>query len=491
MALDPSIALGVRPLQLPDPLAQMAQVSQIQSSQQQQQLNKMKIEELIADKQELNDFAAQIKNTGLTPRDYLKMLSASRNPERQKMGMEGLMRLDEQDKYGEVLKKIYPKLYEGSAETPAAAPAPSIMRQGAAPAAPIQDTLGTGTYGMAPVNALAPASAARSAAPVNALVNQQNTPERLEMNIAALAPFASRPGVKEQIAGFQTQLAELRKPIVASAGSTIYGPSGQIIANVPAQPTELQRNYQAAKDQGYKGNIFDYERDIKFAGRAAATPAQPTPPVAVIDPATGQTIYVSREEALRNRMQPASAATSVKPLTEGQAIKLRTDVAKDYKAASTALTQMDDLLDSIDKVKTAPGLTAATGFTGKYLPSFPEGKAAQAETRLANLRGKVTALGKATAAMSGAIGSIANQEWKILSDQIAVLDEVKGKGPLLEQINLVEQQARGAIDRIRDTYEKTRAEDFERFPQFRDLPAPRGKKDSGGGGIDALLDKYK
>jgi hypothetical protein len=462
---------------MPDPLAQMAQVSQIQSSQQQQQLNKMKIEELIADKQELNDFAAKIKDTGLTPRDYLKMLSASRNPERQKMGMEGLMRLDEQDKYGEVLKKIYPKLYEGSAETPAAAPAamPGALRPTAA----------------APTNALAPAFGPTPGAPVNALVNQQNTPERLEMNIAALAPFASRPGVKEQIAGFQTQLAELRKPIVASAGSTIYGPSGQIIANVPAQPTELQRNYQAAKDQGYKGNIFDYERDIKFAGRAAATPAQPTPPVAVIDPATGQTIYVSREEALRNRMQPASAATSLKPLTEGQAIKLRTDVSKDYKAASTALTQMDDLLDSIDKVRTAPGLTAATGFTVKYLPSFPEGKAAQAETRLANLRGKVTALGKATAAMSGAIGSIANQEWKILSDQIAVLDEVKGKGPLLEQINLVEQQARGAIDRIRDTYEKTRAEDFERFPQFRDLPAPRGKKDSGGGGIDALLDKYK
>ena len=46
MALDPSIALGVRPLQLPDPLAQMAQVSQIQAAQrqsemaqQQQQLN--------------------------------------------------------------------------------------------------------------------------------------------------------------------------------------------------------------------------------------------------------------------------------------------------------------------------------------------------------------------------------------------------------------------------------------------------------------------
>jgi hypothetical protein len=214
--------------------------------------------------------------------------------------------------------------------------------------------------------------------------------------------------------------------------------------------------------------------------RQSRPPAQPSAPVAVIGP-DGTPMYVSREQAISQGMQPASSAANLKPLTEGQTIKLRTDVGKDYKAASTALAQMDDLLDSIESVKTAPGLSAATGFTGKYLPSFSEGKAAQAETRLANLRGKVTALGKATAAMSGAIGSIANQEWKILSDQIAALDEVKGKGPLLEQIDLVEQQARGAIARVRDTYEKTRSEDFERFPQFRDLPAPRGKKDSGGG----------
>jgi hypothetical protein len=177
-----------------------------------------------------------------------------------------------------------------------------------------------------------------------------------------------------------------------------------------------------------------------------------------------------RQFGIQQANKGIAGAVPLKPLTEAQTIKLRTDVAKDYKSATTALSQMDDLLNSIQQVKTAPGLSAATGYTGKYLPSRPEGAAAQAETRLANLRGKVTALGKATAAMSGSIGSIANQEWKILADQIAVLDEVKGKGPLVEQIDLVEAQAKGAIERIRDAYEKTRAEDFERFPQFRDLP---------------------
>ena len=296
------------------------------------------------------------------------------------------------------------------------------------------------------------------------------TPEQVEATVKQLLamPPAQRVAVLAQSGATASEL----KPAISQVNR-----SGQTdVISTPAfggAPTTLG-NFS---DVPLPANVQAQKIDI---ARQSRPPAQPSAPVAVIGP-DGTQIYVSREEALRNKMQPASSAANLKPLTEGQTIKLRTDVGKDYKAASTALAQMDDLLDSIESVKTAPGLSAATGFTGRYLPSFPEGKAAQAETRLANLRGKVTALGKATAAMSGAIGSIANQEWKILSDQIAALDEVKGKGPLLEQIDLVEQQARGAIARVRDTYEKTRSEDFERFPQFRDLPAPRGKKDSGGG----------
>ena len=224
---------------------------------------------------------------------------------------------------------------------------------------------------------------------------------------------------------------------------------------------------------------------LAIAGRTPAQPrAEPAPSIAqIVNPANPNEMISIDTRVYRGGGMgspgviglsggiPASQGDGIKPLTEQQTIKLRTDVAKDYKSASTTLSQMDDLLASIQSVKTAPGLSAATGYTG-MLPSFSEGKAAQADTRIANLRGKVTALGKATAAMTGAIGSIANQEWKILSDQVANIDPVKGKGPLLEQIELIEAQARGAMERIRDQYEKTRSEDFKRFPQFKDLPAP-------------------
>jgi hypothetical protein len=169
---------------------------------------------------------------------------------------------------------------------------------------------------------------------------------------------------------------------------------------------------------------------------------------------------------------PAARATEPKPLTAVQETKRRDTIGKEFKSATSALQTTQDVLDSIAFVKSEPGLSRATGFTG-MLPSFPEGGAASADVRLANLKGKVTALGKAAAASSGAIGSIANQEWKILSDQIANVDPVKGVGPLLSQLDLIEQQAQGAMSRIQDAYQRQFGEDFERFPQFSDLPPPK------------------
>ena len=206
---------------------------------------------------------------------------------------------------------------------------------------------------------------------------------------------------------------------------------------------------------------------LAVAGRAPAQPRAEQLPVAVIGP-DGKPVLVKREESFG--MTPANMAE--KPLTKAQEIKRRDTVGKEFKSATSALQTTQDVLDSIAFVKSEPGLTQATGFTG-MLPSFPEGGAASADVRLANLKGKVTALGKAAAAASGNIGSIATVEWKILADQIANIDPVKGTGPLLNQLDLIEQQAQGAMRRIQDGYERQFGEDFERFPQFSDLPPPK------------------
>jgi hypothetical protein len=190
----------------------------------------------------------------------------------------------------------------------------------------------------------------------------------------------------------------------------------------------------------------------------------------------------------------APAAPAPKPMTPVQSAKRRDQLGKEFKAAQSALQTTQDVLDSIAFVKSEPGLSRATGFIGTMLPSMPEGAAASAETRLKNLEGKVTALGKAAASATGSVGSIAIPEWKIMRDMIAAIDPVKGTGPLLQQIDLIEAQAQGALERIRDGYQRQFGDDFEQFPQFADLPAPRtsfksrapaGGKPAAGGGLSA------
>ena len=434
MALDPSISLGVRGIELQNPLNALAQVSQIKNAQTQNAMAQLQMREAEAAAQEKN----MLRRLDPTAADYETQLFRV-DP---KLGIQYRK---------EAATTAAQKAAESKSLVDAAASKQKLLGQALRDISsrPSDANITAHTEDIQ----ASPLFSAEEKA--KALVTQQTLLaipfEQRQAYLAAQGASASELKPSTQTVNRAGATDIVRLPAFSGAPTTVGS-----YADVP-----LPADVQAQKIQ------------IAQQSRPPAQPRAEQPPVAVIDPATGQSIFVSREEALRNRMQPAAGAPMLKPLTEGQAIKLRADVSKDYKAASTALSQIDNLLASADAVKTSPGLSAATGFTGKFLPSFPEGGAAQAETRLANLRGKVTALGKATAAMSGAIGSIANQEWKILADQIAVLDEVKGKGPLLEQIALLEEQAKGAAARIRDTYEKSRAEDFERFPQFRDLPAPK------------------
>ena len=434
MALDPSISLGVRGIELQNPLNALAQVSQIKNAQTQNAMAQLQMREAEAAAQEKN----MLRRLDPTAADYETQLF-----------------------------RVDPKLgiqYRKEAATTAAQKAAESKSLVDA-AASKQKLLGQALRDISSRPSDANITAHTEDIQASPLFSAEEKAKALVTQQTLLAiPFEQR---QAYLAAQGASASEL-KP----STQTVNRAGATDIIQVPAfsgAPTTVG----SYADVPLPADVQAQKIAIAQQSRPPAQPRAEQPPVAVIDPATGQSIFVSREEALRNRMQPAAGAPMLKPLTEGQTIKLRADVSKDYKAASTALSQIDDLLASADAVKTSPGLSAATGFTGKFLPSFPEGGAAQAETRLANLRGKVTALGKATAAMSGAIGSIANQEWKILADQIAVLDEVKGKGPLLEQIALLEEQAKGAAARIRDTYEKSRAEDFERFPQFRDLPAPK------------------
>ena len=252
MPIDPSIALQVRPLELPNPMNQLAQVSQIQAAQQQQQAAQMKLEDMIAERKELNAFAAKAKEQGFTPRAAVEMLLSSRDPARQKMGIEGMMRLKRQEEFAKTYAKILPQLFGEGIEgvEPAAIPA-------ATPTAPMQPgALGSGTFGVAPeparTNALAPtAPPAASASPVNQLAAPATggmTVPQMERLLLQLAGEEDQPPqAKQAIALIEKKIEAASKPSLhVVPGVGLVDVTGKTIVASKEGRSEFERTLEAS-----------------------------------------------------------------------------------------------------------------------------------------------------------------------------------------------------------------------------------------------------
>ena len=534
MALvNPNIAMSFRQPEFRprNAMAEYAQMQQIQGGQRQAEIADMQLEELRRDRDTLGQIQAAIVAKG-GPADLGAAADAMLKSGNPKYFAQGLA-IQETLKKQALLSRYESQYGGGAPAMPSSAPgamvapaAPAELAAGAQPEsmAPVPGVISasrvpgvvttpitapTGTMreiapggGMgaempiAPANALAPLAAA----PVNAMLAAQPAAPASDVNalrnqyiMASRAGSPDAPVILKQIEA--ALRGEQNKPLAVSPGQVVIDPrTGQQIFSAPGKTTLSDRFVPVGRlvfDRETQQYISPSQAQLAQSQErsAAAAPSGKAPagyrftPTGDLEPIPGG---------------PAARAAEVKPLTPAQEIKRRDTLGKEFKIAQGALQTTQDVLDSIAFVKSEPGLSRATGFTG-MLPSFSEGKAASAETRLANLRGKITALGKAAAASTGAIGSIANQEWKILADQIAAIDPVKGTGPLLGQLDLVEEQAKGALTRIQEAYQRQFGEDFERFPQFSTLPPPKSSFKSGGGAkpaapaapnIDALLKKY-
>jgi len=193
---------------------------------------------------------------------------------------------------------------------------------------------------------------------------------------------------------------------------------------------------------------------------------------------TAQEVY-DKELARARAAREAAKEAGPKPLTPVQEAKLRDNISKDYKSARSTISMMLDpvagVVATVDKVrKLSPSQKEAiTGLSG-YLPSLTPGSRS-ADTAIKNLRGKVTEMGKSTAALTGAIGQMAVQEWRIVSDMIASLD-IEGMEPadLDNQLDIIEAQARRAAEVTRDAYENQYVEEFARYPGRFQLPTSTG-----------------
>lgn len=178
----------------------------------------------------------------------------------------------------------------------------------------------------------------------------------------------------------------------------------------------------------------------------------------------------------------AARAAGPAPSTPKEKRARQTEVAKAYSQTQSLIDKTynpkEGAIALARKIKSLSRdqKEAITGFSG-YVPSFRE-SSREADTLIGNLKGVVTALGKDAAAASGAIGPMAVQEWKIVSDQIANLD-LEGMTPraLDAQMDRIIQQVSNATRLAERVYDVQFGDDLKEYPSFklRGAPPPKAK----------------
>lgn len=249
MALvNPNIAMSFRQpeIQAPNALAQFAQIQQIQGGRQAQELNALKMQEAQAALEERN----ALRQLNPADADYESQLFRV-NPQlgiayRKEAATTAAQRAAQKASEFD-LKAKQRKFLDDAKRNLSSNPSDDNVRSWG------QDAVIDGIY----------------------------TPEQAERTVQQLLaiPAADRAQILAQSGA---SAAELRPQVVAPGSSLVQG--GRAVFTAPErQDTDLIRNFNAAKAQGFTGTIFDYERKIKEAGR---TPAQaPAPTIAqIVDP---------------------------------------------------------------------------------------------------------------------------------------------------------------------------------------------------------------
>lgn len=345
MPIDPNIAMGVRPLEVANPLNQLAQVTQIQAAQQQQQIGQMQLEDLLNDRKEMLAFQ---RDTGLSTPQAIATLM--RNPKTRGQAIELQMKYQQQKQADKFLRDRYPGL-PSPFEDEVAAAAPAAAPMGAPAAAPMEPT-GAQVGGpiaapnvmaaplTAPRNAMVAPGAAPAAAPVNALAvpSTGRTRQELERTIALAKtnPYLAGEGEVAKL-----ELAEMLKtpPDVATMRSLGY--------------PLTKEGYAAFRDAQRQERLLSPEEEaqkIRIA-HASRQPQQPTAPTitSIVDPTDPNRMITVDARRYQGGGAGAPGVIGVAGKEPGAALRTnkieegKTQLQNDLDNLRSAFTELDRL----------------------------------------------------------------------------------------------------------------------------------------------------
>ena len=425
MPIDPNIPLSFKPtvaLQQRDPLADFARLQGIQANQQTMQMNQQKMAQLQQDRQEM--LALQQKMVELSGSGDLKgmftAMAGSRDPQERIKGMAGLQKIQEQEDYRNFVSSNTPA-------TTTVGPEAKQAWQEATSSGKILPPLSPFT----PANALAPQTAAPVAS-VNALT-QPTSPvvaDEAKIQQALLSP---NPRIQKW---GEVQQQRLNTVMTRNA------------------PSASQKDYQFAQSQGYKGSFTQWRQDLARAG-AINMPAEKYPPVAVVNPVTGNVEYVSRKEALETRAAPATEQV-VLPAKEKRKREATWPTANANIKAIEANAAED--AKRLRDLANHPGLSGITGLVAGRTPNFT-GDARQAQA----LYDQITAKGgfkmlqdmREASKTGGALGNVSDREGQRLEAAYGAINQTQDTEDVRQALLDLADKAEASAVRARDAFDET------------------------------------
>lgn len=271
---------------------------------------------------------------------------------------------------------------------------------------------------------------------------QQRTAEKITpevRNAFAYAASIAPEGSPEFTKAYQTKLDELT-------------------SKAEKAPPSMVAEYQFAKTPdggGFKGTFQEFVTARALASRPPGQPRPEQPPVPVVDPQTGKVILVSREEALANRMTPASAMEGLSP-KEIQNREAKYPQAK--SAVTTFETNAEKLAKDLETLANHPGLSGITGVVGGRTPAITkDARAAEALYNSIVARGGFNELQNLRSASptGGALGNVSNQEGQQLRDAFGALKLTQNASDLKSALLRAAEDTRGSVGRVKDTFDLT------------------------------------
>lgn len=208
----------------------------------------------------------------------------------------------------------------------------------------------------------------------------------------------------------------------------------------PPKPTDDMREYDMARNQGYKGSFFDFQRDIRAAGRSQTSiineAADPMPQVGTIPQG-----FELRQTETGWQMAPIPGGPAD---MDAQKTESAAAAAAEQGARSTSLV-LEDIGRLKDRVKKQKWYSPVTG-VGSLLANIPgtsaRDAAALATTITANIGFDRLQQMREASPTGGALGAVSVQELQALQSVLGNIELSQSAEQLMQNLQRLDSMYR-------------------------------------------------